>query len=428
MTLDQSAPSSGGAAQNGVTQRVAASAGTPARAVRSPAPLFLLIVISTVQPIALNMYVPAMGRMQEDLATTHAAIALTLSSYLIATAAGTLVVGILSDMLGRRPVLIWGLVLYTLGSLLCALAPGASVLILARVVQALGASVGLTLTRAIVRDLYGARESAKAIAYVTMGMAVAPMLAPSIGGVMSQYIGWRSIFVFMALLGLVVTLATAWRLDETHPPSGMNGAFKRMGREAMELFSIPTFWHYVSSLAFICTSFFAFIAGAAFLSETILGLNPSVYGLFFMFVAFGYICGNFITSRFVERIGLVWMVRLGCVVTLAGICIAILAPLFGVLHPVTFFGPMALVGLGNGFALPNAVAGAVSVRPHLAGTASGLSGAIQLGAGAVASLVVGVLCEVDPWPGTMWPVLGPMFVGTIIALGLSTLLRRGAVT
>lgn len=425
MTLEQSAPQSRDAAEP-----AASSSGASAQpaAVRSPAPLILLIVISTVQPIALNMYVPAMGRMQEDLATTHAAIALTLSSYLIATAAGTLVVGILSDMLGRRPVLIWGLVLYVLGSLLCALAPGVNVLIFARVIQALGASVGLTLTRAVVRDIYGARESAKAIAYVTMGMAVAPMLAPSVGGVMSQYLGWRTIFLFMALLGSVVTIATVLRLGETHPPSGVNGAFKRMGAEALELFSIPVFWHYVMSLAFICTSFFAFIAGAAFLSETILGLNPSVYGLFFMCVAIGYIAGNFITSRFVERIGLVRMVRLGCAVTLLGVLLAVTAPLLGVLHPATFFGPMALVGLGNGFALPNAVAGAVSVRPHLAGTASGLSGAIQLGAGAITSLIVGVLCEIDPWPGTMWPVLAPMLIGILIAMGLSLMLRRGAVT
>ncbi|WP_226574914.1 multidrug effflux MFS transporter [Acuticoccus sediminis] len=410
------------------TAPAAAAQTTDPTPTRSPAPLWLLISVSTVQPIALNMYVPAMGTMQSDLSTTRALISATLSAFLVATALATLVVGALSDLRGRRPVLIGGLALFAVGSAMCAAAPTITVLIVGRIVQAIGSSVGLALSRAVVRDIYGARSSASAIAYVTMGMAVAPMLAPSLGGVMSQALGWRSIFLFMAIVGVATTVATVARLGETHPPAPGRGGFQRMKDEARELFGIRAFWHFVAALAFICTSFFAFIAGSAFVAETILGLPPAVYGLYFMCVAAGYIVGNFCTGRFVERLGLVMMIRTGTVVTLAGIVLAALAPVAGIIHPLAFFGPMTLVGLGNGFALPNAIAGAVSVRPHLAGTASGLAGSFQLGAGAVASLVVGLLCDFNPWPDTMWPVMGPMLIGGMIALFFSFTLRRGMVS
>lgn len=397
------------------------------RIARSPAPLWLLIAVSTVQPIALNMYVPAMGAMQADLSTTRAAISLTLSTFLLATALATLVVGALSDLRGRRPVLIVGLALFAVGSAICAAAPNVEMLIAGRVVQALGGSVGLALSRAIVRDINGARTAASAIAYVTMGMAVAPMISPSIGGVLSQAAGWRSIFLVMVGVGVLTTVATMLRLDETHPPTPGAAGLQRLRTEAMELFGVGAFWHFVITLGFICTSFFSFIAGSAFVSETVLGLSPAIYGLFFMCVAIGYIAGNFVTGRFVERIGLVTMIRTGTIVTLLGVAIAAFAPVAGIIHPWAFFGPMVLVGLGNGFALPNTIAGAVSVRPQLAGTASGLAGAFQLGAGAVASLVVGLLCDLDPWPGTMWPAMGPMLTGSVAAVLLSFTLRRGTV-
>ncbi|ORE94648.1 MFS permease [Stappia sp. 22II-S9-Z10] len=395
---------------------------------RHPAPLWLLIAMSCVQPVSLNMYLPAMVAMQVDLGTTQAAISVSLSAYLIATAVATLVVGALSDMLGRRPVLVAGLSLYTVGSAICAAAPTVEVLIGGRLLQAVGGCAGLALSRAIVRDLHSARSAASALAYVTMGMAVAPMIAPSVGGVLSEAMGWRSIFVLMTAVGAAVTTATVLRLGETHPPSGGAGGFARMRREAMELFGVRTFWLYVATLSFISTSFFAFVAGSSFVSESVLHLTPSVYGLYFICVAAGYICGNFITGRFVEKIGIVMMIRCGTVLTLSGIMIAIFAELMGVVHPVTFFGPIALVGMGNGFTLPNSIAGAVSVRPHLAGTASGLAGSIQMGAGAIVAILVGTLCDIDPWPGTLWPVLIPMMVGAAIAVAFSMTLRRGAVT
>ncbi|UOM33257.1 multidrug effflux MFS transporter [Acuticoccus sp. I52.16.1] len=394
---------------------------------RSPAPLWLLIAMSMVQPVALNMYVPAMAQMQADLGTTRAAISLSLSAFLIATALATLVVGAISDMRGRRPVLIFGLGLYAIGSVLCALAPSVEMLIAGRVVQAIGSCAGLALSRAIVRDLHGARTAASALAYVTMGMAVAPMIAPSLGGLMSEHLGWRPIFVFMAVIGVVITIATFVRLGETHPPSGEAGGVARMRREALELFGVRTFWMYVATVSFISTSFFSFVAGSAFISETVLNLAPSVYGLFFMCVAAGYITGNFITGRFVERIGIVMMIRFGTMSVLSGISLAAIAQASGVTSSLTFFAPMALVGLGNGLTLPNAIAGAVSVRPHLAGTASGLTGAMQLGAGAVAATVTGILVDVNPWPGTVWPVLGPMACGTAVAFLFALNLKRGAV-
>lgn len=404
----------------------------PAPAARGAAatiglPIGLLILVSMVQPIAMNMYVPAMARMQADLATSSAAISSTLSVFLMATALAQLVVGPLSDILGRRPVLLAGLSVFVVGSVVCTFAPSVPILIAGRIVQAIGGCAGLALSRAMIRDVYGTGAAASAIGYVTMGMAVAPMVTPAIGGVIAEVASWRLIFAFMGIFAVAATIAAGLGLVETHRPSGRSGALRQFGREAGELLALGSFWLFISTLALLCVAFFGFVAGGVFVSEAVFGLSASAYGLFFMIVAFGYIIGNFVTGRFGERFGLVRMIVTGNAITCAGVSVAALSALVEGAHPLSFFGPMFFVGLGNGFALPNAVAGAVSVRPHLAGTASGIAGAFQMGGGALASVVVGLLCDADPWPGTLWPVVVPMLVGAVSALGLSLFLRQDSV-
>ncbi len=160
------------------------------------------------------------------------------------------------------------------------------------------------------------------------------------------------------------------------------------------------------------------------MASTIYGLSASEYGLYFVITVGGYVVGNFVTGRYGQRIGIVRMIVIGNAISLAGVALAALCAMADVHHPMGLFGPMLLVGLGNGFALPNAIAGVVSVRPDLAGSASGLAGAFQVGSGAAASVLVGLLIDGGIWQGTSWPILVPMLVSAIVAFGLAFTLRE----
>ncbi|MFA7670371.1 MAG: MFS transporter, partial [Burkholderiaceae bacterium] len=163
--------------------------------------LLMLIAVAAVSPLGINLYLPSMPGMTVALGVDYAAVQFTLSVYLAAVALGQLVIGPISDRYGRRPVLLGGLIMFVLGSVVCMLAPSIGVLNVGRVIQALGGCAGIALSRAIVRDLYDRTQAASMIGYVTMGMAVAPMVAPTIGGLLEALHGWRAAFGFLALFG-----------------------------------------------------------------------------------------------------------------------------------------------------------------------------------------------------------------------------------
>lgn len=385
----------------------------------NPAPLFLLIVISTIAPIAVNMYLPAMAAMRVELDTTVSMLQLTLSAYLTATAIGQLMVGPLSDIYGRRPVLLASLVVFLVGTAISGFAQSIEVLILGRVIQGIGGAAAFALPRAVIRDLHGTATSASMIGYVTMGMAVAPLVTPAVGGLLHEFFSWRLIFLVMGLFGLVGLVAAFVRLHETHAANAKANVFKQWAVEVVTLLSMKEFWRLCLTLAAICVAFFSFVAGGGFVADEVYGLSASQYGLYFIFVVLGYIIGNFVTGRYSPKIGVVTMIKLGNVVALMGVAVALGLIVGGVGHPLALFGPMLIVGIGNGFALPNAVALCVSIRPDLAGSASGLAGAFQGGCGALTSVVVGLMIDGGLWAGTPWPVLVPTAVGAAAALALA---------
>jgi DHA1 family bicyclomycin/chloramphenicol resistance-like MFS transporter len=191
-----------------------------APSIAKPPFIGLLIAIAAVSPLGINMYLPSMPGMARALGVDFTTIQLTLSLYLAAMALGQLVIGPLSDRFGRRPVLLIGLMVFVIGSLLCLTAQNVGLLIFGRAVQAVGGTAGITLSRAIVRDLYGRNQVASMIGYVTMGMAVAPMIAPTIGGVLETLFGWRASFAFLMVFGGVVLLFAFWYLSETNRNRG----------------------------------------------------------------------------------------------------------------------------------------------------------------------------------------------------------------
>ena len=371
----------------------------------------VLVGVSAVNPLGMNIFIPSMPSMVQYFDSSTAVVQLILSLYLLASAASMLVMGQISDKFGRKPVLLTGLALFVIGSIICTIATTIWILIFGRIIQAIGGACGLTISRAIVRDLFSRDRAASMMGYVNMCMAVAPMVGPLIGGTLHELYGWRTVFGFLMILGLIVLLITWIQLPETLQKDANEKA--KIGR--LESFAIllrdMKFWLFSTTTLLCSGTFFAFLGGGPFIAEEILGMTPREYGVFFVFVASGYILGNFITGRFSVRFGIGIMITVGNILALIGVsAIAILFAL-GFFHPLSLFAPMFVIGMGNGLTLPNAIAGAVSVRPDLAGAASGLAGCMQISAGGLATLVMGWLLGGVIWPGTIWPLV--FFMGLI---------------
>lgn len=358
-----------------------------APAVRRPM-LATLMIASALSPLAINIFIPSMASIARDLNADGATVGLGLSLYLVATAVIQLIAGPLSDRFGRRPVILGGMALFLFGTALCLFAQDVGLFLVGRVVQAASAT-GIALSRAIVRDIYSRERAAAMIGYVTMGLAVAPMLGPAIGGAMDTALGWRSVFWLLAVIGILTIVLLVFDLSETNGETGtpMLSQFRSYG----ELVGSGAFWIYVGASSLTAGVFFAFLGGAPFVAVTILDMTPAGYGLWFVLTAAGYMIGNFGTARLSERLGIKTLMVTGTLLTVIAAASSLILIGTGFLSPLTLFAPMLLVGVGNGLTLPSATAGGVSVRPQAAGAAAGLLGACQIGLGALSSILAAIL-------------------------------------
>jgi MFS transporter, DHA1 family, multidrug resistance protein len=368
------------------------------RDVRTVAPtpwslLLLLMAMTAIGPLSLNILVPALPGLAVKLGTDTGTVQLTVSLFLVGLATSQLLLGPLSDRFGRRPVVLAGLALTTISSAAAIAASSVTGLIALRVVQALGASTGVVIGRAIIRDLFARERAASMIGLVATVMVVAPMVAPLIGGILDVTLGWAAIFVFVTLVSGAVLAWAVIVLPETRvqdPMSQEGSFFAQTGKLA----ATPAFLGYVLCAALGSAPFFVFLGGAPHAVVSIMGRSSADYGLWFMVTSVGYMAGNFTASRTSVRYGADALILWGVIIELAGaattLAVVLLLPHGG---PGTIFLPYLLVSFGNGLLLPNAIAGAVSVRPQSAGTASGITGFIQMGLGAVAAQMMGHLLE-----------------------------------
>lgn len=356
----------------------------------APAPhIFILVLCAAVSPLAINIFIPSMPGMAAEFGVPYATIQLGLSLYLAMTAAITLVAGPLSDLFGRRPLIIGGFLLFVLGSIMTLVADNATLFLAGRIVQSASAT-GMVLSRAIVRDLYDRDMAASMNGYVTMGMAVAPMVGPAVGGLLDDLYGWRASFLFLGTLGTLATLVVMARLPETNAARGQ--PLSRQFRSYGVLLSSAPYWYFAGSGAFAACIFFGFLGGGPAIASHYLAMSPTNYGLWFAATAVGYMIGNFIAGRYSRRVGLARMLLFGAVASMIGAFLPlILLVIVDIRLPIALFGPTMLIGIGNGMTIPNATAAAVSVKPDSAGAASGLMGALQVGSGALASVISGIM-------------------------------------
>ncbi len=359
----------------------------------------------------MSAFLPSLPRMAEYFATDYEIMQLSVSLYLAVSAVLQLVIGPISDRYGRRPVALACVVVFVLATLGCIFATTIEGFLVFRMLQGT-AAVGFVVSRAIVRDMVPQDEAASMIGYVTMGMALVPMVAPVIGGALDEAFGWQATFWFLALAGVGVWIVCLMDLGET--ASVVGKTFAAQVRDYPELLASRRFWGYVFCAAFSSGAFFAFLGGAPFVASEVYGLTSFWSGVGFGAPAIGYAIGNGLSGRYSVRFGINWMIRTGSFAMVCGLGAAFVVIAMGMGSAIVFFAFCTFIGLGNGMVIPNASAGMLSVRPHLAGTASGLGSAIMIGGGAGLSVFAGIALG---WGGGSLPLLAIMVVSAGLALG-----------
>lgn len=385
----------------------------------TPPHLATLILLSALSALAMNVFLPSLPNMTAYFQADYRLLQLSISAYLAVSAVLQLVIGPLSDMFGRRTIILWSVAVFVVATIGTLLAPNAYVFLAFRLLQA-AIATGMALSRAIVRDMVDDSRAASMIAWLTLGMSIVPMLGPVVGGALDEVFGWKASFVLMGALGALLFVLLWADLGETIGRKPVSWAAQV--RDYPELLASPRFWGYALCTAFASGVFFAYLGGAPFIGTAIYGLSPTWLGFFFGATGLGYSMGNFLSGRFSQRFGMVRMIGFGNLAMSVGLALQLTAYATGWGGAAGFFLPFLIVGVGNGLVLPNSQAGMLAVRPHLAGTASGLGGAIMIGGGAALSALAGALLTVE---SGAWPVIGIMAASMVGAfLSLRMVVRR----
>ncbi len=379
----------------------------------TPPHVLTLVTLAGSQAMAVNMFLPSLPAMAEHFGTEYSVIQLSVALFLASSGVLQILIGPLSDRFGRRPILLAGFGMFSLATIGCIFAPNVVVFLMFRMLQA-SIAVGMVLSRAIVRDMYDQEKSASVIGYVTMGMSIVPMLTPALGGVLQENFGWQASFWTLLITGLAVVVLIWADSGETNQSQSVSLAAQV--RDYPILLTSQRFWGYAASAALSSGAFFAYLGGAPFVGVQVYGLAPDVFGLYFGAPALGYLVGNGLTGRYSARVGINRMILAGSILASVGIATALILSLVGYHAAIAFFAPMTFLGLGNGLVIPNATAGLLSVRPQLAGTASGLGGALMILGGAGLSALAGTFLDPQSGPYPLLSIQLTVILSSIVAI------------
>ncbi|WP_175689886.1 MFS transporter [Burkholderia anthina] len=377
-----------------------------------------LLLLCGFSVLPLSLFLPSLPAIARDLRADYAMVALSLGGYAAVAASLECVMGPLSDRFGRRPIVLTSVGVFTLGSLGCAMATDIRVFLGCRLMQAAITSV-YPVSMATIRDTGGGARAASRIGYAVMAAAFAPMIGPTLGGALEQTAGWRASFWLLGASGMALLGWCAFDLVETH--SNRSSSLARQLRAYPALLRARRFWAYALCMAFSTGTFYAFLAGAPLAAQTVLGISPAQIGACMGAVTAGFVCGSFLAARCARGYPLAATILCGRVVACLGPAIALALWFGGATHAIAWFGPCVLIGVGNGLSNPGAHAGAMSVRPALAGSASGLAGAMTIAGGAALSSLTGAVLTTG---NAGYAPLVMMLLSAALALAAAVCVRR----
>ncbi len=381
-------------------------------------PFWLVVLVAVLGPFSFHVVIPAIPILAAEFGVDFVTAQRTLTAYLIGIAGGQLIYGPLSDRFGRRPVLLGGLALYALASLACATAQSIDAMIVMRLMQGATGCAGQVLSRAIIRDCYPRDRAASLMGYATMAIASCASFSPLIAALVQEHQGWRlSFFLLTGISVFALVCALRWLNETKLERLEAQGPVRLLGNYLVLLRS-PAYLAYTLSTAFAMAAWYGFVAGAPYVLTGLLGYPPIAYGKYILIVLAGYVAGNFLAGRLSVRWGGARMIAVGQSVSMLGVVLQLALLGAGVLTPLALFVPMALIVFASGLFLPNAIAGSLSTHPELAGSASGLSGFLQMGFSAIATIVLGATLAASEAP------LIAITAGTSVLSAVSLLLLR----
>lgn len=346
--------------------------------------LLLLVVMTGIAPISLYILVPALPVLATTFGRDISIAQMTVSLYMVGIALSQLIMGPLSDKFGRRPVLLSGLALMVAASVACIFAETLPQLIAARFFQALGGASGMVVSRAIIRDIYERDRVASMISLVIAALMIGQMVSPLTGGLIETAFGWRAIFYAVTIGALAVAVGIAIALPETRRNRAVgSGGFRS---DVRTLIKSRAFIGYVMCQVLASQIIFTFAGGGPYIVVTQMGRTSAEYGAWFATTGFAYLVGNLLCVRFAPRHSLEKLIWFGLALQLCGSLLNLLWSFTGWNEaPAWLFGTQMIVMVGNAFVMANSAAGAISIRPEAAGTASGAMGFFQQGIGALMS-------------------------------------------
>ena len=360
---------------------------------------FLLGALTLLTPITIHLFFPAIPAVKPEFGVSDAMAQLIFSAGVFGLAFSTHAYGPLGDRYGRRPILLLGLSLFVLGSALAWSASSFSTLFMARLIQAVGAGSGITLARAIARDVHGSDGLVRAIAYLTLFFAIGGMSGPAIGGLLIDQWGWRSIFGFAGFAGVATLVGTYFLVPETASRAPTSTP-ESMLAGVVELMRRPRFCALVIHTGCSTAAFLTLATASAVLMKEVLNRPATEFGLWFALVPLGFVIGTFISTRIGNRASADQMVLIGSVLMATAITVQATLVMSGFLSPLVLFLPGCFLTFAQGLALPYAQAGAMAIIPRLSGTAAGIGVFMQNFMGAGIAQIYGLLAN-----GTAGPLV-----------------------
>jgi MFS transporter, DHA1 family, multidrug resistance protein len=374
--------------------------------------MWLVALLSMLQPLATDLYLPTLPALAAALSADVAQVQWTLSAFVAAFGLWQLAAGPLSDRFGRRPVILAGLACYFAGSLICAAAPGLPMLIAGRVLQAIGACSALVGIRGLVRDLYAPREGAQLIASAAGIMSIAPLAGPVLGAYAVEAFGWRAAFVLLAAFSLALLVLLPLRLRESNQQRNLQAlAPGPMLRTYVAIVRVPAFRAYTLAAAGSYATLFAFLSGGSFVLIRVLGLAPIDSAWAYALMVTGYLVGTRLCRRSVASAGIQRTVQRGALVQAASCLTMAALTLAGVIHWAAIVLPMFAFGLSHGLVQPPAQSAAVAPFPRSAGAAAALMGFLMMAAATAVGAWMGARFD-----GTVRPLTFSMAALSLVTL------------